>query len=168
MVRQFVKNRRKRSPGKPKDAEPSRLTPIRAPVVPGRNQPCECGSGVKRKRCCGKPVPPPAASVSPYVSLQELRTPEDVERQQAFITRWGFAPSEAELGMTDEEIKARLLDFFHNNNAPAEAYALEKLGYMVTRANLHRLQDGQYTAWREAIAEYAPPEASDEASAAQV
>ncbi len=27
--------------------------PIRSPVVPGRNQPCPCGSGRKFKRCCG-------------------------------------------------------------------------------------------------------------------
>jgi uncharacterized protein len=28
--------------------------PIRAPVAPGRNQPCACGSGRKFKRCCGR------------------------------------------------------------------------------------------------------------------
>ena len=27
---------------------------IRAPVAPGRNQPCPCGSGLKFKRCCGQ------------------------------------------------------------------------------------------------------------------
>jgi hypothetical protein len=28
--------------------------PIRRQPRPGRNEPCECGSGKKRKRCCGR------------------------------------------------------------------------------------------------------------------
>jgi uncharacterized protein len=31
-------------------------TPVRAPVAPGRNDPCLCGSGKKYKRCCGTPL----------------------------------------------------------------------------------------------------------------
>lgn len=27
--------------------------PVRAQVVPGRNDPCSCGSGKKYKKCCG-------------------------------------------------------------------------------------------------------------------
>jgi hypothetical protein len=30
--------------------------PIRASVVPNRNDPCSCGSGRKYKRCCGSPL----------------------------------------------------------------------------------------------------------------
>lgn len=30
--------------------------PTRAKPVPGRNEPCDCGSGIKYKRCCGRPT----------------------------------------------------------------------------------------------------------------
>lgn len=30
-------------------------TPYRAPPLPGRNDPCPCGSGLKFKKCCGAP-----------------------------------------------------------------------------------------------------------------
>jgi len=30
-------------------------TPYRAPQLPGRNDPCPCGSGLKFKKCCGAP-----------------------------------------------------------------------------------------------------------------
>ena len=29
--------------------------PLRAAAVPGRNDPCPCGSGRKFKKCCGAP-----------------------------------------------------------------------------------------------------------------
>ena len=33
-----------------------RRGPLQASVVPGRNQPCPCGSGNKYKRCCGRSI----------------------------------------------------------------------------------------------------------------
>jgi uncharacterized protein len=32
---------------------PARLEPVRVAPVPGRNEPCPCGSGRKYKKCCG-------------------------------------------------------------------------------------------------------------------
>lgn len=37
----------------PADEDPP-PPPIKAPVVPGRNDPCPCGSRMKYKKCCGK------------------------------------------------------------------------------------------------------------------
>jgi len=36
------------------DLIPAPTAPTRAPVVPGRNQPCPCHSGLKFKHCCGR------------------------------------------------------------------------------------------------------------------
>ena len=44
-------------PGKPEDISDieralSPPEPARAPLGPGRNDPCPCGSGLKTKKCC--------------------------------------------------------------------------------------------------------------------
>ncbi|MCK7593366.1 UPF0149 family protein [Pseudomarimonas salicorniae] len=38
-----------------KRLERQRPTPARRPDLPGRNDPCPCGSGLKFKKCCGAP-----------------------------------------------------------------------------------------------------------------
>jgi preprotein translocase subunit SecA len=35
--------------------QPGARRPVKAAVVPGRNDPCPCGSGKKYKKCCGLP-----------------------------------------------------------------------------------------------------------------
>jgi uncharacterized protein len=36
--------------------DPLPREPVRVAATPGRNDPCSCGSGLKYKKCCGKPV----------------------------------------------------------------------------------------------------------------
>lgn len=36
--------------------DPLPRDPVRVAATPGRNDPCACGSGLKYKKCCGKPV----------------------------------------------------------------------------------------------------------------
>ena len=44
-------------------ASPKPRQPYIAPLRPGRNEPCTCGSGIKHKKCClGKPAPPLGAA----------------------------------------------------------------------------------------------------------
>jgi preprotein translocase subunit SecA len=35
--------------------QPGARRPVKVAVVPGRNDPCPCGSGKKYKKCCGLP-----------------------------------------------------------------------------------------------------------------
>ncbi len=46
-----------------------------------RNATCSCGSGVKFKRCCGKPKP-----VEPPVWVVREKTPEELEREKALLS----------------------------------------------------------------------------------
>jgi preprotein translocase subunit SecA len=39
----------------PRAEQPGARRPVKAVVVPGRNDPCPCGSGKKYKKCCGRP-----------------------------------------------------------------------------------------------------------------
>jgi preprotein translocase subunit SecA len=39
----------------PRAERPGARRPVKAVVVPGRNDPCPCGSGKKYKKCCGRP-----------------------------------------------------------------------------------------------------------------
>ena len=38
----------------PEPLPPPPLPPAKAPIKPGRNDPCPCGSGRKYKKCCGR------------------------------------------------------------------------------------------------------------------
>jgi tetratricopeptide (TPR) repeat protein len=70
--------------------------------VPGRNDPCPCGSGKKYKRCCGLergPVPPAAGNVTPQMPgtqelgalvalVQQGRLNESEQRARALLERY--------------------------------------------------------------------------------
>ncbi len=44
----------KQLPGEDEDPLPPPVEPIQSDQKPGRNDPCNCGSGKKYKQCCGK------------------------------------------------------------------------------------------------------------------
>jgi hypothetical protein len=120
-------------------ARPVHLEPIRrdAPRV-ARNDPCPCGSGVKFKKCCGKPVRHEQPHI--YGTFQDQYAEEQRTLEQAFIKQWGFKPNQAQLSLfsrgDNERLKSLIVQALEKLNAdPALVHAANTLGMLLTPTN---------------------------------
>lgn len=136
-----------------------RLRPIRNPGQrAGRNSLCTCGSGLKYKRCHGKPDTP-VSYESPYQSLSIMYTGEQRVAELAFVKQWGFTPNPGQLEMhmagQADDVLASILTGLDGIQAEAKwIYAVKKLRRLVTPKNQSLLTAEDLEEWDAALAEY--------------
>jgi hypothetical protein len=109
---------------------------------PPRNAPCPCQSGMKYKKCCGKPAPKKELK---YKSISDSYTPEQQEARKVFIKQWGWDPSPSQLALamtqgsqaTKDMVVNRLREVAVKNDKSHDAYiaAVQKHGFLLSRLN---------------------------------
>lgn len=121
---------------------------------PGRNMPCPCGSGLKLKKCCGKPVKQPPKLQ--YQTFASQYTPEQQRAVQGFLKRWGFNPNPAQLKLFMEEdhaeLKRRVIESMRAINTEQWFIdAVEECDMLVTPKNRRLLTDEDVDRWEAAV-----------------
>lgn len=161
MTKNSLQTRRKKSKGRtPADKAKGkrRIEPIRNDgQTPRRNALCPCDSGLKYKKCHGKPIQAPVY-VNPYQTMASQYTPEQKEAEQNFIKQWGFNANPSQLmafmeGDNDELKKSILRGMSNLGAEPKFAYAVNKLDMLVTPKNQKMYTPEEIEVWEAAIAE---------------
>jgi hypothetical protein len=139
---------------------------------PPRNKPCPCGSGLKYKKCHGKPPPPenrPRGSI--YKTMRGQYNDEQLEAEQKFITQWGFVPNPTQLMVfmegNEQELKDIILIGMKRLNAkPEYLYAVDKLNFLLSSRNNAQYTEEKQDLWNATLEEYreAHPEECQEES----
>jgi hypothetical protein len=143
-----------------KKKKSSGLRPIRKPAgMPKRNGLCPCGSGVKYKKCHGKPVDTPMKFTAGYQTFRSQYSPEQLELELKFIEQWGFSPSLSQLQIFADGDIERLksivcLGLRNAGNAEKYAKAVDRLGFLITPKNQTMVSLAAKTAWDEALKEF--------------
>lgn len=147
------KKRRQRSPGRQGGRA---LQPFRNPTTkPRRNSKCGCGSGLKYKACCGKPLP---VSQFAYRTLRDQYTPEQQEAERKFVRQWGFNPSPAQLQLFmdgDEESLVQIVTSGMERIGTQDKFihAVRTLKRLVTPKNQKLIPKESLEEWEKAVAD---------------
>jgi hypothetical protein len=115
---------------------------------------------MKYKKCCKpKHVAKPRPR-SIYKTLAAQYTESQRASEAAFIKQWGFQPNPAQLltfveGEADEMQQLILHGLTVIEADPKYAYAVRKLGLLLTALNQGMYTDEEQEAWTNTLAEYA-------------
>lgn len=125
-----------------------------------RNEPCTCGSGIKWKKCCGKPRD--KTWFMPYKNMSFLHTDAQTMAVAQFTLRFGFIPSPAQLlaFMDGDEAEIRSIvvravrrPTGSSDTAERFVRAINQTGYLITPRNQHKVPDEVKKAWTAAMQE---------------
>lgn len=138
--------------------------------MPGRNEPCPCGSGKKHKKCCLDPF----SSTVLYGENDGSRTIqlspkawESVEAQaRLFKEKFGREMREGDpfvwdpdadipTPISEEKLEKGMVDCFREAGFGEEfIYAFRKTGMTIAQPNKHLFTKGDLQEWEAAIMEY--------------
>ncbi len=128
-----------------------------------RNAPCPCGSGKKFKNCCLKKGIDYAEGEGGE-TYKSVRVPPEVrqileEQRQEFVRKYGREPGPGDPIFFDmppqEHLEAEIVEGMKKVGVhPANIYAFEKTGLIVTESNRNVFSDGDLAEWDTAIDEY--------------
>lgn len=133
--------------------------PVRSAAGPRRNGPCECGSGLKYKDCCGAPTPTISHQPVSTVNLSHFYNGKQKKADKDFRRRYGFAPNPTQLQVfmegTTEEVKDLVCKALKRQNAPDHfLYVVQELNMLVTPMNKGMLNDDERREYTETMERY--------------
>jgi len=93
-----------------------------------------------------------------YQSFRSQLTAEQREAETAFIARWGFIPTQAQLQVAmegdDDELKQLVVTGLKALNADAKyCHAVQELGFLITSRNINLYSEEDKDRWTAALAE---------------